>query len=95
MGLFPWQFWRMTPLEFADYVDAWNWRDEQDWRRRAWQTAIIVNHWRKEGCELTVDDLLPKKDKHKEPQTVDQQVKIMEQWVAALGGTDKRRVKNG
>lgn len=83
----------MTPAEFLRHVEGWAWRDEQAWRKTAWQTAHALNIWLKPEERVTVDDLL-QQEKPKEEQTPEQQAEIMAQWVAVLGGTD-RRVRNG
>lgn len=79
----------MTPAELEEAIEAYQWRDEQQWRKLAWQTAYIINMWAEE--KVTIDDLL-KFEKPKEPQTLEQQIAIAEAWVAALGGIDKRGV---
>ena len=49
----------MTPAEFSLYIEGYNWREEQEWFRTAWQTVLIVNEWRKPENLLTIDDILP------------------------------------
>ena len=80
----------MTPAELEESIEAYQWRDNQQWRRTAWQTAYLINIWQDKDHQVTVDDLL-QQHKPKEPQTVVQQVSVMEMWVAALGGIDKRQ----
>lgn len=86
----------MTPAEFLLYIEGWNWRDEQTWRRTAWQTAHIINHWRKERDRVTVDDILPKrkgKQEQKEPMTDEQMAENAMAWALALGAVDNRKNK--
>ena len=87
----PWDFWRLTPAEFKLQLEAHSGREEKEWRRTAWQAANIMNVWLDKNDRVTVDDLLPKKQKQREPQTVEEQIAIAEAWVAALGGIDKRK----
>ena len=83
----------MTPAEFLLYLEGYKFREELAWRRTAWQTAHLLNIWLKKEDRVTVDDLLKQKETPKEPQTVEDQMRIMEAWVAALGGVDRRRKK--
>ena len=79
----------MTPVELEERMRAHEWQEKRAWEKLAWQTALIVNHWRKEGHLLSVEDLLPGEPKPE--QTIDEQIAIAEQWVAALGGIDRRK----
>lgn len=90
IGISAREFGEMTPAELIEQVEAYQWRDEQAWIKTAWQTAHFLNVFLKKEDRVDVEDLLPKQEKQKEPQTVDEQVAIMEMWVAALGGIDKR-----
>jgi hypothetical protein len=90
----PWQFWRMTPAEFLIYIEGFRWREDQNWQRTAWQTVLIVNHWRKKEDHLTIDDLLPEQRKNKqikEPATDEQMAETMIAWALALGAEDRRK----
>lgn len=95
VGLKPWEFRRMTPAEFLRYIDAWKWnqklQEDLEWQRTAWQTAYLLNLWLKDEAKVTPADLLRFREEPKEEQTPEQQVEIMAQWVAILGGVDKRR----
>ncbi len=82
----------MTPAEFYQRVEVYAKREEQEMRKLAWQTAIIVNHWRKEGHELTIDDLLPKKREPKPEMTDEQMAQNAIAWAVALGAEDRREV---
>lgn len=37
------QFWRITPAELLELYDGYQWRNDQEWIKRAWQTANIMN----------------------------------------------------
>ena len=83
----------MTPAEFLLYAEGYQWRDEQTWQRVAWQTANLMNVWLKKEDQLTVNDLLPKREKPKEPMTDQQMANNMIAWALALGAEDKRKNK--
>lgn len=87
----PRDFYTMTPAELYEQIDAYDEREEQSWRKLAWQTAYLLNIHLKDEDKVTIDDLL-KIQKPKEPQTVETQVQVIEMWVAALGGEDRRGV---
>lgn len=82
----------MTPAEFYQRVEVYAKREEQEMRKLAWQTAIIVNHWRKETDLLTVDDLLPKKKEPKREMTDEEMAQNALAWAIALGAEDRREV---
>ena len=82
----------MTPAEFYQRVEAYAKREEQEMRKLAWQTVIIVNHWRKEADLLTVDDLLPKKKEPKREMTDEEMAQNALAWAIALGAEDRREV---
>jgi len=83
----------MTLAEFSLYLEGWKWRDDEAWFKVAYQTMWIVNHWRKEGHEVTVDDILPKREKPTESMTDEQMAENMLAWAIALGAEDKRKSK--
>ena len=84
----------MTPAEFLLYIEGYNWRDEQVWQRTAWQTALIINHWRKEKDQVKIEDLLPKKkEQKKEPMSDEQMAQNALAWAIAMGAVDKRKSK--
>lgn len=82
----------MTPAEFYQRVEAYAKREEKEMRKLAWQTAIIVNHWRKETDYLTIDDLLPTKREPKPEMTDEQMMQSALAWAVALGAEDRREV---
>ena len=72
-------------------AEGFNKRREYSQQLVAWQTVYILNLFAEKGKQITIEDLLPEKNpERKEPQTVEEQIRIMELWVAALGGTDIR-----
>ena len=84
----------MTPAEFSLYIEGYNWREEQEWFRTAWQTVLIVNHWRKTENLLTIDDILPEyKQKQKGPMTDDQMAQNALAWALMLRAEDRRANK--
>jgi hypothetical protein len=86
----------MTPAEFSLYIEGYNWREECTWFRTAWQTVLIVNHWRKKEDQLTIDDVLPEhkqEQKAKEPMTDEQMAQNALAWALTLGAEDKRANK--
>lgn len=98
-GLLPREFWRLTPAEFLLYLEGWQWREDQAWLKTAWQTAHIVNHWRGEKDQVTIDDLLPNRkgkqeqQEQEEPMTDEQMADNMIAWAITLGAEDKRKHK--
>jgi len=96
IGIGPFDFWKLTPAELTKQVEAYAWRDEQAWRKTAWQTAHLLNIWLKKEDRVTVDDLLPKhkeKQEQKEPMTDEQMAQNALAWAIALGASDKRKGK--
>lgn len=84
----------MTPAEFSLSVRGYNWREEREWRRVAWQTVWIVNHWRKEENQLAIGDILPEHEpKQKEPMADEQMAQNALAWALMLGAEDKRASK--
>ena len=76
-------------------VEGHAWREDQAWRKLAWQTAIIINHWRKENAQVTADDLLPDLQETKEvkvPMTDEQMAENALAWAIFLGAEDRREV---
>lgn len=71
-------------------VEGHAWREDQAWRKLAWQTVIIVNHWRKEA--LTIDDILPKKQEPRQEMTDDEMAQNALAWAIFLGAEDRREV---
>jgi hypothetical protein len=92
IGIGPFDFWKLTPAELTKQVEAYTWRDEQAWRKTAWQTAHLLNIWLKKEDRITVDDLL-QKEKPKEPMTDEQMAQNALAWAIALGASDKRKGK--
>ncbi len=92
IGIAPWDFWRLTPAEFYQQIESHNKREENELKKLAWQTVIIVNHWRKESDLLTVDDLLPKKKEPKREMTDEEMAQNALAWAIALGAEDRREV---
>ena len=87
----PWDFWRLTPSEFEELIKAYEWKDEQVWQRTAWQTMHLINIWLDKKDKITLEDLIPQRAQPIKEQSIEEQIQVMEMWVAALGGVDKRK----
>lgn len=62
IGLRPWEFWRMTPLEFAETVRGYAKREEHEMERTAWQVMHMYALLRRKKPP-SVDRLLGRKRK--------------------------------
>ena len=59
IGLRPWEFDRLTPLEFEQMVDGYRKRRDRDWYQVAWMVAHLLAPHRKRGQRaLTPEKLL-------------------------------------
>jgi hypothetical protein len=67
LALKPEEFGRLLPGEFFDLCEGWEWRERDDWHKRAWLAATIINGVGMRKEPVSIDDLLgdPKKQEEK------------------------------
>lgn len=82
----------MTPREFFIFIEGYSWREDQAWLKLAWQTAHIINHWRKEQDQVTIENLLPKRESPENKKMTDEQMaeRALE-WAISMGAEDRRK----
>ena len=61
LALKPEEFGRLLPREFFDLIEGWEWRERDEWHKRAWLAATIINGVGFRNTAVTIDDLIGEK----------------------------------
>lgn len=58
MALKPEEFGRLLPRDFFALCDGWEWRERDEWHKRAWLAATIINGVGFRKHSIAIEDLI-------------------------------------
>jgi hypothetical protein len=89
LGLRPWEFWQITPREFANMLDGYRQQEEQKWQRTA-QLASWIMSAQLGNKAPSADKLLGKNtnnrtDRQSKVVSIEEKRKVLRDLEQALG----------